>query len=265
MPEAFSREESVLCFHGPLLYRARILDVEHSGSSASYFVHYLGWKSKWNEWVEGDRIKPISDETLLLQKSLKDQHRSSAGLEAPAAKAPKKERVPSLAEAPELSLPLPDALLDVLRMDHRMVCKNKRLCDVPLRHSASEILCEYGRERGPAAGLVEDLLEYFNAAFGMMLLYRFERQQYSDLLHSAGEAAFVPAEVYGLPHLLRLLVKLPSILQSVLEGPLSPPVHSQLEAALGDVVAFLSERHAAYCTAADYVCAPPQYRSQVSK
>ena len=51
----FQIKETVLCFHGPLLYEAKILRIEmrtiglQNGPSFQepfYFIHYKGWKSK---------------------------------------------------------------------------------------------------------------------------------------------------------------------------------------------------------------------------
>lgn len=49
---SYAVNEKVLCFHGPLLYEAKVLKAENwttentkNGSiGAQYFVHYKGWK-----------------------------------------------------------------------------------------------------------------------------------------------------------------------------------------------------------------------------
>ena len=48
----FAVNERVLCYHGPLIYEAKVLKVENFGESNSpsgrigphFFVHYKGWK-----------------------------------------------------------------------------------------------------------------------------------------------------------------------------------------------------------------------------
>lgn len=48
----FSPNERVLCYHGPLVYEAKVLKMEHWDESNTktgavgphYFVHYKGWK-----------------------------------------------------------------------------------------------------------------------------------------------------------------------------------------------------------------------------
>ena len=48
----YAKDEKVLCFHGELLYEAKILDFKHSEennkkSPMIYFVHYKGWKNTY--------------------------------------------------------------------------------------------------------------------------------------------------------------------------------------------------------------------------
>ena len=40
MQPKFNADEKVLCFHGPLLYEAKILRSKKEGGSYMYFVHY---------------------------------------------------------------------------------------------------------------------------------------------------------------------------------------------------------------------------------
>ena len=54
----FVEGEKVLCFHGPLIYEAKIQKVgpRPKGSSSEtgpvkYFIHYHGWNKNWDEWV----------------------------------------------------------------------------------------------------------------------------------------------------------------------------------------------------------------------
>jgi mortality factor 4-like protein 1 len=40
MQPKFSVEEKVLCYHGPLLYEAKILKMKKDAGVFTYFVHY---------------------------------------------------------------------------------------------------------------------------------------------------------------------------------------------------------------------------------
>ncbi|KAJ1914037.1 Esa1p-associated factor [Mycoemilia scoparia] len=71
--------ERILCFHGPLLYEAKVLKAEYwNGSDPEtpevgphYFVHYKGWKQTWDEWVDQSRTLKWNEENLAKQKLLK--------------------------------------------------------------------------------------------------------------------------------------------------------------------------------------------------
>ncbi|CAG8655580.1 683_t:CDS:10, partial [Acaulospora morrowiae] len=78
----FLEDELILCFHGPLLYEAKILKAESWGPTDSesgevgphYFVHYKGWKKTWDEWVPEERIVKYNDANLARQKQLKETY-----------------------------------------------------------------------------------------------------------------------------------------------------------------------------------------------
>ncbi|PWN52642.1 NuA4 histone acetyltransferase complex, Eaf3/MRG15 subunit [Violaceomyces palustris] len=70
--------EKTLCFHGPLIYQAKVLKAEKwsgddnaSGQTGPhYLVHYQGWKQTWDEWVPESRLLKLNDENLAKQKAL---------------------------------------------------------------------------------------------------------------------------------------------------------------------------------------------------
>ena len=43
--------EKILCFHGPLIYEAKIQKLEIKDGQAKYLIHYMGWNKNWDEWV----------------------------------------------------------------------------------------------------------------------------------------------------------------------------------------------------------------------
>ena len=47
----FLEGEKVLCFHGPLIYEAKIQKVEFRDEQTKYLIHYMGWNKNWDEWV----------------------------------------------------------------------------------------------------------------------------------------------------------------------------------------------------------------------
>jgi len=52
----FSLNEKVYCFHGPMIYEAKVIKVEKEGEESwKYFIHYQGWNKSWDEWAEESR------------------------------------------------------------------------------------------------------------------------------------------------------------------------------------------------------------------
>lgn len=49
--------QSMLCYYQSVLYEAtcvnrRLLE----DSDREYYIHYMGWKNRWDEWVDNDRL-----------------------------------------------------------------------------------------------------------------------------------------------------------------------------------------------------------------
>lgn len=74
MQPKFLVDEKVLCYHGPLLYEAKILKSKKENSSYSYFVHYQGWNRNWDEWVGETRMLKQVSENFEKQKKLLAAH-----------------------------------------------------------------------------------------------------------------------------------------------------------------------------------------------
>jgi len=174
----FVTNERVLCYHGPLIYEAKVLKVEtwdetdKKGPNAGthYRIHYKGWKESWDEWVPPDRVLKFNETNITLQKKL-----SSAAQKAvqPAlAKAPPpKEGVSStfsgrgegregrsrkegrgqkrgrdedeIIRKPDLKLVVPDVLKVILVDDWEAVTKNRQVVTLPREPTVQELLREF--------------------------------------------------------------------------------------------------------------------------
>lgn len=57
------------------LYEAKILKIEGRMVDGNiiphYYVHYQGWKDRWNEWIDVSRMSRINEETRKTQKMLR--------------------------------------------------------------------------------------------------------------------------------------------------------------------------------------------------
>lgn len=70
----FSLNETALAKDGPLLYEAKIKKLAVSEFSATkYFIHYQGWKQKFDTWVTEDCLLKYTTSNLQLQKKLKSE------------------------------------------------------------------------------------------------------------------------------------------------------------------------------------------------
>ncbi|KAL9101434.1 MAG: hypothetical protein Q9163_003306 [Psora crenata] len=124
---------------------------------------------------------------------------------------------------------VPDHLKSILVDDWEYVTKNLSLVPLPSRHPVNQVLDSYfdeGKRKRRLGSAEADLLEevvmgmkdYFEVCLGRILLYRFERQQYLDVIKAMekGKGYFAGKEgvgdVYGPEHLCRLFVTLPELI-----------------------------------------------------
>ncbi|KAI9026827.1 MRG-domain-containing protein [Hyaloraphidium curvatum] len=124
----------------------------------------------------------------------------------------------------EVKLAFPDVLKVQLVDDWEWITKQQKLVKVPREPNVDRILELYKESRAGKKAPVKDVprsdevLEevvngikvYFEKAVGNILLYRFERPQYQDLVRL--ETATSMTQVYGAEHLLRLFVQFPSLI-----------------------------------------------------
>lgn len=233
--------EKVLCFHGPLLYEAKILKVQLKEKSTKYFVHYAGWNVKWDEWVAESRVVKHNEEGLKKQKELKQGHQSKGKRGKKDGKDEKKEdgptpskrrkgrhtaasdKDPSHIQRQDVKVVIPYDLRRFLLDDCDFVTRQKQLAPVPkppkltVRGICNHYIkwhTEKATPNSPSKSTLQEvssgICEYFNLMLGSHLLYKFERLQYSDILNDhAGKPV---CELYGAEHLLRMCVKLGSTL-----------------------------------------------------
>ena len=126
---------------------------------------------------------------------------------------------------PEIRIPVPDHLKSILVDDWENVTKNLLLLSLPSKNPANKVIDDWfeneaGKRREGSAEMeiLEEvhsgLKDYFKKALGRILLYRFEREQYSEMIalwdkappgsEWEGKGA---GDVYGAEHLARLVGK----------------------------------------------------------
>ncbi|KAG6874050.1 hypothetical protein C0995_006907 [Termitomyces sp. Mi166 len=171
----FTSNERVLCYHGPLIYEAKVLKVENftdantiTGALGPHcFVHYKGWKQTWDEWVPHSRLLKYNETNIELQKSLQknNAHASTSG--GSSSRGPKAGPREGAGGArggtrkdgtrgtkrgrdeddsnrkPELKLNLPEILKVVLVDDWEAVTKNQQLVLLPREPTVIGLLDEF--------------------------------------------------------------------------------------------------------------------------
>ncbi|KAJ7143634.1 MRG-domain-containing protein [Mycena crocata] len=256
----YSAGENVLCYHGPLVYAAKILKTQTDGKNTltgydgpSYFVHYKGWKTGWDEWVVPARLLKDNERNRAHQKSLlkgappraiPKASIATGAATSVSARGKGKEAASKGTKRPrdesgiEMKLNIPEQIKAKLVKDCEMVTKQEKLVSLPRAPNVDELLKEFEAYlveikpphlRDPeklAPTVASGILVYFDRSLANHLLYRAERLQYNNVRakYITGQKVIIGSEkemseVYGAEHLLRLLVTLPTMIaQSVLDS-----------------------------------------------
>ena len=164
---------------------------------------------------------------------------------------------------------LPESLWEILQNDCIEITQNKKILDIPLQFTVTGILEMFLSEHRDEPGIdefVDGIGRYFNKALGLLLLYRFERQQYLDIYHdfaskSPGEGTasdFRPSQFYGFVHMLRLLTK---VSEHVPHQDSTAESLDKVNEQLASLVSFLDSNRDSFFSRTDYATAPLFYRS----
>ena len=311
--EKWKEGEKILCFHGPLIYEAKIQRVEIQNGIPKYFIHYRGWNKNWDEWVPEARMLKFCDRNVEIQKDLCSAHEAKEKAKKMRQRAEHVFAVPKTpspvpakeekgrrkagckprrrgehssqdfcikngqqisAKPPdntveseeqfrtklEIKIKIPDELKPYIVDDWEQICGKKRLCVLPAKITAEQMISEYTRAKtankadklrnNKEKAILEvtaGVREYFNVMLTSQLLYKQERPQYEQLIKS--EPGLVPSKTYGVVHLLRLFTKLGEIL---IYTPLSERSISLLLFYINDMLIYMKRNASLLFSQADY-------------
>jgi len=251
---------------GDQLYKAKIVKVTSGDGKkeTSYFIHYIGWNNRWDKWVSEELLLPDNNETKALQKKMKQESKEKQkngdkrkeggkskqdGMkDKKRAKINEKEHTEDISKLPQIKIPIPFTLKRQLVDDWEWITHDPgRLAPIPRAITVEAIMqqfMEFKQRRGNSPQLqryqemVDGIRIYFDKALPVILLYLQEREQYN--LVKAKFPDKPPSQVYGAEHLLRLFVRLPTLLA---QTDLSPPEVSQVQTKLSEFLKFLQKNH----------------------
>ncbi|KAI9059368.1 MRG-domain-containing protein [Trametes sanguinea] len=175
--QTFTVGERVLCYHGPLIYEAKVLKTDNWDESNTqtgivgphYYVHYKGWKQTWDEWVDASRLLKFNETNIQLQKALQSQSQAANAAHASSSKASKAQAAKDSASGrggltgrkdgargtkrgreedegtrkPEMKLNVPEMLKVLLVDDWEAVTKNSQLVGLLRKPNVTELLEEF--------------------------------------------------------------------------------------------------------------------------
>lgn len=127
----------------------------------------------------------------------------------------------SFAIKTEVKIKIPEELKPWLVDDWDAINRQHKLLDIPAKNTVKDIIDTYiqhkksnkSKDQNKEAAVVDvmyGLVSYFNVMLGSQLLYKSERPQYADILREHPDKTM--AELYGSFHLLRLFVRIGSVL-----------------------------------------------------
>jgi mortality factor 4-like protein 1 len=176
--DKFVEGEKILCYHGPLLYEAKVCqyDIYHvmvlkrrkinklqvKDKITQFHVHYSGWSKSWDEWVAEGRMLKINDANLQKQKELQQQNPLAEKQRKTTSKRKtdrrrdieplsRRRRVrqdemmrdPSPSMRPELKIDYSEEIKKSLVDDWDLVTRQKQLVRLPRQITVQNILDKY--------------------------------------------------------------------------------------------------------------------------
>ena len=231
MPPAtdFKVNETVLAFHGPLLYRANVLKREQHHNIQIYLLHYVGFDKHWDEWAPASRIRrnDAKNQKMQLQRLrqfhtfAKKQRAAQAQQQQPTQVQQDNDDKPMefmLRTQVQKQLHIPISLKTRIISDWESITRERKLFKLPRQPNVATLLADFLQSKSSKRSsqgrvsleVCDGLNSYFNTCLPLILLCKFERRQLDEITQQHRGSQLT--EIYGAEHFLRLLLKLPELL-----------------------------------------------------
>ncbi|CAB4391026.1 unnamed protein product [Rhizophagus irregularis] len=203
-----------------------------------YHIHYAGWKSSWDEWVDESRLLKCNEANL---EKYKQMSRSLKKLkpamkrtinDSPTEKTRKRKREPTPKEKevvvkkpkPKEIITVPEPLRAILFRDWQNIHTHQLLVPLPRKPTVTDIIEDYRKNR-----MVSKKIE--NSDDGI-------EQEVINGLHF-----YFNKCIFGAEHLLRLFVEFPLLMANTF---LSLETINVLKVHLSEFLNFLNENRSKY-------------------
>jgi mortality factor 4-like protein 1 len=245
-PPPYLPDQRVLCKdenNDKHFYEAVVNKMKYvSQNEWGFYVHYQGWNSRWDRWVSTDELMADTPENRKAHLKPKEQKKRKTTTESSGSSRKRKSsNAPSKTSYYQEYCDLPFTLQTILVDEYGYITRKgfdsphnydcelaprpaRSVHVLPATVTVKQVLQHFQRKRGGSneeklkqqqvRKCCEGLALLFDDALPVCLLFPEERPQYESIQQDDAFKNKSSSEIYGCEFLLRLMVRLPTLLQA---------------------------------------------------